>query len=279
MNIVVAGERGRLGSELVRQGCIPLECDNIANDELVAIAFDKTKPDVVINCAAFTVVDISEDKKIYEEYVIPSNVIGPVILAWTCGDRRIPLIHLSSDYVFGDNAGPYKEVWFDVEKNKFPSSKYAISKLSAEIVMREMPGVTVVRTTGLYGYRGDDFAGHIIRELVNGRTIDVTKELRGNQTYIPHLAEALIGLARLDEKPSLIHLASREVISRYEFALMIASVFGYDKTLIKPVKNRQISGWVADRPTKGGLRIELAYKLGLPIYGIVEGLESLKKYE
>ena len=253
-------------------------CENIEDERLVVNAFDKTNPDVVINCAAITAVDLSENEEIYEDYVIPCNVIGPVILAWTCGDRGIPLIHLSTDYVFGDNKGPYKEVWFDVEKNVYPKGKYAVSKLSAELVMREMPNVTVVRTTGLYGRTRDDFVGHIIHELSNGRPIDVTRELRGNQTYIPHLAQALICLATLDEKPPLIHLASREVISRYEFALMIASFFGYDKTLINPVRNNQIDGWIANRPTKGGLRIELAYKLGLPIYSIMEGLEDLRTW-
>ena len=101
--------------------------------------------------------------------------------------------------------------------------------------------------------------------------IDVVKSLRANQTYVPHLAEALVVLAILAKPPRVLNLGSKDVISRYEFALMIASAFGLDKELIHPVTN--VDGWVAKRPTKGGLRTNLAEKLGLPIYTVKEGLE------
>jgi len=275
MNVVVTGELGRLGSELVQQGCTPFGCVDISKEELVTQCFENTKPEVLINCAGFTLVDYAEQDNIYQGQVIPANVTGPIRLAWACQDRKIPFIHLSSDYVFGDDEGPYKEVQFDLDVNTAPGGAYASSKLSAEIVLQEFSGVTIVRTTGLYGTRKDDFVGHTIRELREGRKLDVTKELHGNQTYIPHLAEALIKLAQLENKPQLIHLASREVITRYEFALMIASVFGYDKMLINPVKNNQVPGWKAKRPTKAGLKIKLADRLGLPIYTILEGLKAL----
>lgn len=278
INIVVAGEFGRLGSELVKLGCTPFGCDNISKEELVTQCFEKTKPDVLINCVGFTLVDQAEDDDVYEKQVIPANVTGPIRLAWICGDNGIPFIHISSDYIFGDNIGPYKEVWFDMEKNDIPKGCYAQSKLSAETVLQEFGGVTIARTTGLYGTRKDDFVGHVIRKLKDNQLIDVTKELHGNQTYISHLAEALIKLAQVKDKPKLIHLASREVITRYEFALMIASVFGYDKMLINPVKNSQIPGWIAERPTKAGLKIKLADKFGLPIYTIIEGLQDLKEH-
>lgn len=277
-NIVVAGELGRLGSELVQQGCKPFGCDDISKQDKVTQCFDDTKPDVLINCAGFNLVDSAENGNTYEKFVIPANVTGPIRLAWECGDRNIPFIHISSDYIFGDNRGPYLETLFDVDKHTFPQGSYAISKLSAEMVLQEFTSVTIVRTTGLYGTRKDDFVGHVIRELSDNHPVDVTKELHGNQTYIPHLAEALIKLAQVESLPKLIHLASREVVTRYEFALMIASVFGYDKMLINPVKNSQIPNWVAPRPTKAGLKIKLADKLGLPIYTIIEGLQELKAH-
>ena len=86
------------------------------------------------------------------------------------------------------------------------------------------------------------------------------------------MRKGLIGLVMLENPPSILNLGSKEVISRYEFALMIASVFYLDKQLLNPVE--KVQGWIAPRPKKGGLRVDLARKLGLPIYSIIDGLKA-----
>jgi dTDP-4-dehydrorhamnose reductase len=73
-----------------------------------------------------------------------------------------------------------------------------------------------------------------------------------------------------------LHIGSKEVISRYEFAVMIANVFGFDSKLLIPVKNREVPGWVAPRPVKGGLKVTLAEKSKIPIYRILDGLKDYR---
>ena len=111
--------------------------------------------------------------------------------------------------------------------------------------------------------------------LKEGKELQVTNSLRGNQTYVPHLAEALIDCANTD-LPRLLHIGSKEVVSRYEFAVMIANVFGYDSKLVIPVRNKEVPGWVAPRPIKGGLKVNLAEKNKVPIYKIMDGLKDYK---
>ena len=86
--------------------------------------------------------------------------------------------------------------------------------------------------------------------------------LFGTPTYIPHLAEALIKLSKMKDAPKIVHIAGEDVLSRYEFALMIAGVFGYNKELILPAKWK----WdmkSANRPKKAGLKTNLAKKIGV----------------
>jgi dTDP-4-dehydrorhamnose reductase len=141
-------------------------------------------------------------------------------------------------------------------------------------------GNTLVRTTGLYGRNGHHDLAQLVRSMLSqGNPLPVSKNLMGNQTYIPHFAEALINIAnRPDDfyNIPILNVASQEVISRYEFALMVASVFELDKKLLLPVTNKYISGWVAERPTKGGLKVNLARKMKVPIYNILDGLKALK---
>ena len=268
MTIYVTGGRGRLGSELVRLGCTPIECDITNLYQVKDALADTTPDDILIHTAAYTDVDGSQgDEHIRTAFRI--NVRGT---AQVRDFHQGRMILISTDYIFSGKNGPYRER--SIPKDSV--NDYGLTKLAAEAII-SMPlrkGDTIVRTTGLYGGPSGkpDFLNLVIHYLSAGKVLDVIKTLYGNQTYIPHLAEALIDLAMLDNPPSILNLGSREVISRYEFSLMIASVFGLDKSLLNPVS--KVEGWIAPRPTKGGLRVDLARKLGLPIYSILDGLKS-----
>jgi dTDP-4-dehydrorhamnose reductase len=280
MRICVTGHRGRLGSELVRVGCIPfafgpeLEAD-ITDLNTVKEVVDYIQPDAIINCAAFTAVDACEQSDVFEKAMrVNKRGVGNLLEAFTGR-----LIHISTDYVFSGTNGPYSE------KQKHGDgavNAYGWTKLGGEAVFlsEHRPGDIMIRTTGLYGNTAHhDFVKLVRTTLEAGKPFSVTRSLHGNQTYIPHLAEALIHIAhRPDEfrNITVLHVAGAEVVSRYEFALKIAEVFGLDKRLLNPVNSKIIPGWVADRPTKGGLRIQKAKKLGVPIYTIRQGLEALR---
>ena len=73
-----------------------------------------------------------------------------------------------------------------------------------------------------------------------------------------------------------MNIVGSDVISRYDFALMIASVFGYDKQLINPTRKEK---GLAERPHKAGLKIALAKGMHIPIHSVIEGLEAMKNAE
>jgi len=279
MKIAVTGYTGRLGSELVKAGCVPLDCD-ITNEDAVADNVVNLNPDVVINCASYTDVDSCESHPIGQHRALLTNFYGAERLRSNFGGL---LIHLSTDYVFSGKNGPYKET---DRKKEIPINFYGWSKLGAEIVLQthSNQNTIIVRTTGLYGssYKRDDFVSFLLNQLTTTTegTIAIAKNVVGNQTYVPHLVTALMELCRRYDANEMqnnmfhqiIHIASSDIVNRYEFALMIASVFGHDPRRIVPTTKKF---GVADRPSKGGLKVDLAKKLGLPIYSILDGLKNL----
>jgi dTDP-4-dehydrorhamnose reductase len=273
VKIGITGPNGRLGSQLVLMGCTPLECD-ITKLYDIDLALVMTKPDVIINCAAFTDVDACETEVGWKR-AIEVNMRGVENLRNSFSGR---LIHISTDYIFNGRNGPYAET----NKEYDPVNMYGSSKLGGEVALLnpedDKKETCIVRTTGLYGatMSRDDVANMIIERLSEGRYLTMTNELMGNQTYVPHLAESIMKLAEMEWKHKIVHIGSDEVISRYEFALMVASVFGLDKTLISFCRNKDVIGWIAPRPKKGGLKTNVAKRLRLPIYTVLDGIRRLR---
>ena len=274
-NIAVTGAKGRLGSELVHLGCTPVILDITKKEELEE-EFSYLRPDVVINCAAYTDVDGAETKE-GEKMAMKVNMWGLEYLMQSFDGR---IIHISTDYVFDGKHGPYSERYSKYDPTL---SRYGASKIGAEIAFLN-PITTrrrdvLVRTTGLYGGCSGkhDFVKLVIDNLSDGKPLTVTKELKGNQTYVPHLANALLKLIELESCPKIVNLGSNDVVSRYEFALMIAKVCELDTELLSSCTNDEVPGWVAVRPKKGGLKMRLAKRLHLPIYSILDGLKELKE--
>ena len=271
MRIAVTGYKGRLGSELVRRGCIPITSD-ITDPIRLPMELTETQPypykyDAIINCAAFTDVSACESDEGYKK-ALHSNYYGVKNLRYAFNGK---IIHISTDYVFDGKKGPYSEN----SSLTAAVNAYGLTKQGAEILLRAFPfPYSIVRTTCLYDtYIQEDF----VSATLGGLKFDgfrATTKLSGNPTYVPHLAEAIMKLIELPKLPEIIHLVGREVLTRYEFALMIANVFGYDKKFVMPTNELFGAG---NRPAKGGLKTKLAEKLGLPIYSVVEGLKQYKE--
>lgn len=269
MTIWVTGGRGRLGSELVRLGCEPLNVD-ISDEQKVRTAVSPlSSKSTIINCAAFTDVDAAESnfKKAFN-----TNTLGVEYLRRHFQGR---MIHISTDYVFSGKKGPYNEK----SRVDEPVNAYGRTKWGGELVflnpVTQHEGDVLVRTTGLYGGEKPDFAKAVVETLLNRMPMYAVDYVYGNQTHVSHLAYALLALVDMTNPPPIIHLASQGTVSRYEFARMIADAFGWDKSQIYPTKS--VVGWVAKRPTlRAGLDVSLARKLGLPIYYIREGLELFR---
>lgn len=278
MKIGVVGHRGRLGSELVRMGCVPIDADIVSKASLM-----KSIPgnDVVINCAAFTQVDACEDEVVYREKALPINTKGPYNLGVICEHLGLPLIHISSDYIFGGKRGPYSERYVLPDDEDSPVNKYGLTKLGGEAMLLGTPRTYIVRTTGLYGGSSGrpNFLHYTLKTLEAGEKLMAAHDLQGNQTYVPHLAQALMTMAKrvVDQDksiPSILHIASQGICTRFEFAQVIAGVWNYSTFNIFPAKSEEIEGWIAKRPVpSAGLLTKTAEDIGIPIFSIIEGLQ------
>lgn len=267
MKIAVTGYKGRLGSELVRRGCIPFDAD-ITNKQQVNHQVAVLDPDVIINCAAYTDVSACEDE---EEYRTAMNVNYVGIKNLRIAYHKL-IIQVSTDYVFNGKKGPYAEHSpYTVAVNS-----YGMTKQAAEIMLETYPfPFSIVRTTCLYDpYIRKDFVSSALNSLREEGKFMATNRLSGNPTYVPHLAEGIMKLVELPNIPDIIHIAGKDVLTRYEFALMIAGVFGYDKNKI--LFTNKLFG-AGNRPAKGGLKTGLAKKLGIQLYSTLEGLQDYKE--
>lgn len=273
-NIIgVTGHKGRLGSMLLQSkqlSYVPLDCD-ITNFASIENALDEVQPDIVINCAAYTNVD---DSELESTKTFAVNTDGVLKLREAFDGW---LIHLSTDYIFGGFHGPYSER-FDVKKD-MAQGVYGKSKAHGEGAMFGIPDKvgTIIRTTMLYGNpKFSDFVNSVLEQLDAESPFEVPYTLLGSPTYIPHLIDGIDALITKHcyNPPSIVNIAGADILSRYDFALMIASIFEYNKNLILPV--RTIRG-LAKRPRKAGLKINFAKKLRIPIHSALEGLEAYAK--
>ena len=266
--IAVAGPKGRLGSWLVKQGLSPLRCD-ITKRSQVEKAIAKLKPDVIINCAAFTAVDAAEDIANFDR-VMSVNMRGPATLRQSFGGL---LVQLSTGFVFDGKSGPNGE-----EDEIGPVNVYGYSKWAGELAATMREPTLVVRVLDLFGpnvIERPDFVRQIRDLLELGTEKELPDTLYGTPTYIPHLSDALLeAISR--EMTGVIHIAGDLTLSRYEWGRNIAEIFGHDPDLIKPTG--EITG-AAPRPLKGGLRVDKANELGLPIHSPIRGLISLRDLE
>lgn len=195
--------------------------------------------DRVLLLAAWTAVDDCEtdpDRAFLQNGVLPGR--------WASEAARLglPLIYLSTDYVFaGDATSPYRE--FDPVG---PRSIYARSKWYGECRVREAGSMhRVVRTAGLYGPGGPDFVGTIRRHLAAGPVRVVTDEVN-SPTYVDDLAPALWRVV-LGDEPGTWHLTAAGGVSRHEFARRIALHGGFDPALVQPTTHAEL-GRPARRP-------------------------------
>jgi dTDP-4-dehydrorhamnose reductase len=260
----VTGYKGRLGSALVSMGYLPIDIDVTHPSEIKEVISD-INPDVLVNCAAFTDVDSCEVQNLLTLNRVNGIAVG-IIRNFLSGK----MIQISTDYIFDGKNGPYSE-----NSPPNPINNYGISKLLGEELLREydFPQDTIVRTTVLYGSKSD-FAYKVISELDAGKKVELPINIKGNPTYIPHLALAIHHLAKMSNPPKIVNIVGKEVLSRYEFGLAIANEFGYDVNLVIPTR---FVHSIAQRPKNAGLKTNLAEKLGIPIFSCYDGLADLHR--
>ena len=198
MRLLTTGANGQVGFELARLNgnnrgtvtALDRAALDITDGKAVRAAVADLRPDAVINAAAYTGVDRAEQET---DTAIQVNRDGPANLAHACADADIPLLHISTDYVFdGTKAGPYTEA-----DPAAPLGAYGLSKWMGEEAIREATDKhVIVRVSWVFGGHGNNFVKTMLRVGSERSELRVVADQRGAPTPAADIAAALVAIAR-----------------------------------------------------------------------------------
>ena len=291
--ILITGAEGQLGKSLQRElrnkfeivptDLITGELESSPNIKYlditersdVARTINEINPDIIINCAAYTDVDGSERNKDLAHMV---NVVGLQNLIHA-SDHNTYFIQISSDYVFDGDSGPYSE-----DDHTYPLNYYGKTKLEAENILRgSRRKYLIIRTNVLYSedltFKANFFAW-VYKSLKHNKSISVVNDQISNPTYVSHLVEVIFTCIILNTE-GIYHYGSDDYLSRYEFAIIIAEVFGLDKSLLLPIDTKslldKVKYYTAKRPANSGLKVDkIERELNISTYSTEYSLKKIQ---
>jgi len=270
VRLLVAGAAGMLGLDLLRAGeRAGHEVIGLARPELditdaraVEDTFARILPQAALNCAAWTDVDGAEA---HREQARAVNADGAGHLASAAAAAGVPLLHVSSDYVFAGeaprDASGAPRAYLESDATG-PRSVYGETKLAGErLVLGASPRHTVVRSSWLFGTGGRNFAETMLRLAGEREHVQVVTDQVGCPTWTGHLAPALIGLLERGVT-GLVHLAGAGHVSWNGFA---AEIFRQAELpcRVEPATSEQMAR-PAPRPAWSALESERSEVLPLP---------------
>ena len=250
--ILITGSNGQLGNECLDAatreplwtviGTGKEELD-LADLDSIEEVMDDYKPDIIINCAAYTAVDKAEEEPEIAD-LINSKAVGK--LADWAEDNDGLLIHISTDYVFnGEGEVPYLET-----HPTNPINQYGLSKLNGEKnAMSNDKHTVILRTSWVYSEYGHNFVKTMLRLASEGREISVVNDQKGSPTYAHDLAEGVFAIIRKylandmnkNSVSGIYHFANQGTTNWYDFARKIFELSDTE-CIIHPIPT-------SDRPT------------------------------
>lgn len=243
MKVLITGCKGQLGTEIMKQlrlgkseiGPIP---EVMQGAEVVAVDLpevdisklqgtlaymEEIKPDVVINCAAYTNVDGCETN---HDVAFQANALGPRNLAMACERIGAKLIHVSTDYVFSGRANG--GIALDEAELPNPISAYGSTKLQGENYVKQFCSrAFIVRTAWLYSYYGKNFVKTMVNAGKKFGKLMVVNDQLGNPTNAVDLAHVLLQLAATEEYGTY-HCTGEGICSWYDFTVEIIANAGIE---------------------------------------------------
>ena len=250
MKVLVTGAAGQLGREMVRvagtavvAGLVRADLD-VSDSAAVHEAVAGLRPDVVVNCAAWTDVDGCElDPE--RAQTVNADAVG--FLAEACDEVGAHLVHVSTDYVFnGEASTPYGE-----DHPTDPVNAYGASKLAGEVAAGA--GATVVRSTWLQPADLPGMVGRVIDSLEAGVPIRVMDDRRACPTFVADLVPVILRLGA-ERVTGVVHATNAGVTSWHGFAREVARASGNDPELLVPVSEADLDvSHPACRPTYSAL--------------------------
>lgn len=279
MRVAVVGAGGQLGRDLVKalkgEDVISLTHQDIEiSDYQSSLGIMRHfSPEIIINTSAYNKVDLAEDEM---EIAFRTNAFGVRNLALISKELRIPLIHISTDYVFdGEKGEPYLE---DDPPN--PLNLYGVSKLTGEYLLRSTTKeYSIIRTSGLYGLggskgKGGNFVETMIRLASEGKEIRVVNDQVLSPTYTVDLSKKIVELIKMGGSFGILHITNQGSCSWYEFAYHIFKFMGIEANLI-PISSKEF-GARAERPRYSVLKNSALERLG--IERLRDWKEALRSY-
>jgi dTDP-4-dehydrorhamnose reductase len=271
--ILVTGANGQLGNELrVVSGSFygydfiitDIDTLDITSYELTSAFIKETRPDWIINCAAYNLVDKAEsepDKAMLINATAVKN-ITEVIRGTECR-----FIHVSTDYVYDGNSNvPYNETVAPK-----PVTAYGRSKLEGEKYALLHQGSMIIRTSWLYSSFGNNFVKTILRNGAEKKSLRVVFDQTGTPTYAADLAEAIMAIVsgvirnRFTMQPGVYNYSDEGVCSWFDFATEIIHESGIECSVTPVLSSEYVQ--VAKRPTYSVMdktKIKETYGLKIP---------------
>lgn len=246
---------------------------DIGNKNEVLKTIEEIKPDYVIHTAAMTNVDQCESEK---EQCRILNVEAVKYIGEACEKNNVFLIHLSTDFIFDGENGPYNE-----EAEAKPLSYYGHSKLDAETVVKQLKCKwAIVRTVLVYGIAHDMSRSNIVlwvkNNLEQGKTINVVDDQWRTPTLAEDLAMGCYLIAKKNAE-GIYNISGEAMLTPYDMAIQTAAFFNLDSSLINRTDSTKFTQ-PAKRPPKTGFIIEKAKKnLNYNPKSFEEGLAELSK--
>ncbi|MET0545435.1 MAG: dTDP-4-dehydrorhamnose reductase [Caulobacterales bacterium] len=238
--ILVAGASGQVARAIAERAprhgfapvCLGRADMDLTQPDAIHAAIDRVEPAFVVNAAAYTAVDMAESEP---DAAFALNRDGAAALAKAAHDFRLPLLHVSTDYVFdGLGGAPYSE-----RAAPRPLGVYGRSKLEGEqAVLAAHPHTIICRSSWIFSPWPKNFALTMLDLAGRQTELSVVNDQRGKPTYAPDLADALMDVGALvtalgaADVPRLLHLANSGEATWYEFA---AAIFEQAKKAVRTV--------------------------------------------
>ena len=220
--ILVFGKNGQVGYELSKipgTHCLGRNEANLEEPEICAEKIQELKPSAVINAAAYTAVDKAEGER---DLAFQVNAVAPGVIAKTCADLSLPLVHISTDYVFpGGGSNPHS-----VNDVTGPRNVYGESKLAGEIAVRAAGGChAILRTSWVFSAHGSNFVKTMLKLSETRETLSVVCDQVGGPTAACDIASTAVEISSQllvdGSKSGTYHYSGFPEVSWREFASAI----------------------------------------------------------
>lgn len=261
MKVLVTGTKGQLGydvvNELTDRGIeavgVDIEEMDITDADSVNRVIAQAAPDAVIHCAAYTAVDAAEDNV---ELCRRVNVDGTQNIANICKKLDIPMIYISTDYVFdGEGERPWEP-----DDERTPLNVYGQTKYEGELaVQNTLEKYFIVRIAWVFGVNGKNFVRTMLNLAKTHDHITVVNDQFGSPTYTYDLARLLVDMV-LTDKYGIYHATNEGICTWYEFACEIFRQAGV-KVEVEPVSAKQYQAR-AKRPSNSRMNKDKLEKNG-----------------